>query len=56
MGKIEQKLPKMMNYISNLQFGEKFMKIRPKIEKLQMFKFTSSNIQCTCNAKRKALH
>ena len=39
--KIEQKLPKMMNYISNLQFGENSLKIRPKIGMLQMFKFTS---------------
>ena len=35
--KVEQKLTEMMNYIFNLHFGEKFVKIRPKIGKLQMF-------------------
>ena len=39
--KIEQKLPKMMNYISNRQFGENSMKFRPKVGTLQMFKFTA---------------
>ena len=33
--KIEPKLLVMMNYISDLHFGEKSVKISPKIEKLQ---------------------
>ena len=53
------KIEQNVNYISHLQFGENSVKIRPKIGKLQMFKFTShldANIQSTCNATRKALH
>ena len=45
---IEQKLSKMVKYISNLQFDETYVKTRPKIGKLQMFKFTT--------LKFKALH
>ena len=46
-----------MKYISNLHFGEKSVKIRPKIGKLKVFNsHLDANIQRTCNATRKDLN
>ena len=48
---IEQKLPKMINYISNLQFGEHSVKIRPKIESYRFLNsHLDANIRNTCKS------